>query len=147
MKTIVLIACCFLLLQANGFAQKKPATKKDMLLAGKTFTVELVEKDAKKKDKSQADEISFKGDKINSKFMIAELKMPASPYTATVDSAIGDGTIAFTSECKNSDGDILTWEGTTIPDGTIEGIAKLSKKGKIKKEYSFTGTLKQKTKK
>lgn len=147
MKTTIFITCCFLLLQANGFAQKKPATKKDMLLAGKTFTVELVEKDAKKKDKPQADEISFKGDKINSKFMIAELKIPASAYTATIDSTAGNGAIVFSSEGKNPDGDVLTWEGTTIPDGTIEGIVKLSKKGKVKKEYSFTGTLKQKTKK
>jgi hypothetical protein len=41
----------------------------------------------------------------------------------------------------------LVWTGTVKAEGDVEGTAVLSKKEKIKKEFSFTGSVKQKGKK
>ncbi len=147
MKINLIIACCFLLMQTNGIAQKTATPKeKDNLLAGKTFTVELTDKNAKKKDKPTADEISFKGGKLNSKFMSAENKFPASVYTAQSDSSSSGNDISFSAEGKNPDGEEIKWQGT-VSGEAIEGTAVISKKGKTKKEYSFSGNLKTKSKK
>ena len=147
MKTILLSACCFLWMH-YGIAQKPaPVKEKDKLLAGKTFAVELVEKDAKKKAKPYSDEISFKGGKMHSNYMKAETKFLPASYEISVDALRENGAIAFVSESQTADGEALTWEGITMPDGSAEGTVKLSKKGKIKKEYTFSGTLKTKIKK
>ena len=144
MKKKLLISCLFLIME-YGFAQQPaPSKEKDKLLAGKTFKVELAEKNAKKKDKPYQDEISFKGDKMHSNYMKTEAKFLPAAYAISVDSTIENGAIAFISESKIPDGEALTWEGIIMPKGSIEGTAKLSKKGKVKKEYSFTGALKNK---
>lgn len=122
----------------NLFAQKK---EKDKILVNKTYTVDFTETGAKK-PKPVPDEIMFKGDKINSKYMLKEHQFPASSYTVSVDSASDTKVITFQSEGKNPNEDIK-WEGT-VTDEAIEGNAVISKKGKMKKEYSFTGNLKVK---
>src|ERR1051326_1961689 len=63
MKTKILIFC--LLVSSSLFAQKK---EKDKVLVNKTYTVEFTETGAKK-PKPVSDEISFKSNKLNSKFM------------------------------------------------------------------------------
>lgn len=147
MKTNTLIACCFLIMH-SGFSQKPAHEKeKNKLLSGKTFTVEYIEKDAKKKDKPLSDELSFKGGKMTSKLMYAEKKFPAAPYEVSIDSLREDGAVAFVCESINPGGEALTWEAITMPSGTLEGTVKKSKKGKIIKEYTFSGTLKTKSKK
>jgi len=130
----VLVAC-----STNAVAQKK---EKDKVLANKIYTVEFTDKGAKK-PKPVSDEISFKTEKLNSKFMTTENKIPAGPYTVSVDSTASPVGITFQSESKNGDGEELKWEGT-VTDEAIEGTAVISKKGKVKKEYSFSGTLKAK---
>lgn len=127
----------------NLFAQKK---EKDKVLANKIYTIELTETGGKKAGKPVSDEISFKGDKLNSKFMASENKFPASAYTVSVDSASNPKTITFQSDSKNPDGEELKLNGT-ITDDAIEGTAVVSKKGKTKKEYSFSGDLKAKQQK
>ena len=89
------------------------------------------------------DEISFKSEKLNSKFMTAQNHFPAAAYTVTVDSSATPATISFVSEGKSSDGEDIKWEGTVTGDD-IEGTATISKKGKTKKEYSYTGSVKAK---
>lgn len=146
MKTTIslfsVLTLVFFLSIGNTFAQK-PKKVKDKLLAGKTFTVEITETTGKKVGKTATDEISFKSEKLNSKFMTAENHFPASLYTATVDSTGEVKEITFESVETNQDGEELKWEGT-VTDLDIEGTAVISKKGKTKKEYSFTGTLKEK---
>ena len=122
------------------FAQKKA---KDKVLAYNTYTVEMTETTAKKAGKTESDEISFKSEKLNSKFMISQNHFPAATYTVSVDSSSGSKEISFQSDGKNPDGEEIKWAGT-VTSKDIEGTVVISKKGKTKKEYSFTGSLKEK---
>lgn len=142
MKTIILsFAIVFYVTGDNAFAQKKV---KDKVLAGKVFVVELTETTNKKVGKMVAEEISFKSEKLNSKTMASQNHFPAALYVVTdVDSASAPPTISFSSEGKNPDGEDVKWEGTVTGD-EIEGTAIISRKGKVKKEYAYTGALKAK---
>jgi hypothetical protein len=112
-------------------------------LANKTYSVEITANNVKKA-KTEADEISFKMEKLTSKFISLNHKIPAAPYTVEVDSTASPIAITFTSESTNPDGDIVKWEGT-ITGEDIEGTAFITnKKGKTTHDYSFTGALKGK---
>ena len=126
-----------------ALAQKKV---KDKVLAGKIYTVEMAETTGKKVGKKDNDEISFKSEKLNSKFITTSVHFPAAPYIVTVDSTSTPPDITFTSEGKNTEGEDIKWEGVITGDD-IEGTAVVSKKGKVKREFSYTGTLKVKGKK
>ena len=67
-------------------------------------------------------------------------------YTVTVDSSSEERAVTFDATLKNDAEEELVWNGT-LKEGDVEGTVVLSKKGKVKKEYSFTGSLKQKGKK
>ncbi|MBI4930827.1 MAG: hypothetical protein HY841_08705 [Bacteroidetes bacterium] len=144
MKTTILslsaLTVAFFTFNSNAFAQKKA---KDKVLANKTYTVDMTETTAKKAGKTETDEISFKSEKLNSKFMTSQNHFPAATYTVSVDSSSESMDISFQSDGKSPDGEEIKWEGT-VTDKDIEGTAIISKKGKTKKEYSFTGTLKEK---
>jgi len=128
----------FLLTATYSFAQKKV---KDKVLANKVYTVEVTEQKSKKPTTTN-DEISFKTNKINAKFATLN-KFPAAEYTVEVDSSSGTKDISFTAESTSPDKATLKWTGT-ITDSDIEGTAVWEHKGKIKQEYFFTGTLKEK---
>lgn len=122
----------------SSYAQIK---SKDKLLEGKTYQVTFTEQ-GKKKAEPAADEILFRTDKINSNYMLKENNFTASTYTATADSTSGSLVITFNSDSQNADNDKLKWSGT-VKGENIEGNAVMSdKKGKVKKEYTFTGKLK-----
>ena len=135
-----IVSFCFLLFSSASFSQKV----KDKFLEGKTFTTELVVKGAKK-PKPEPDELSFKTGKFNSKMMKTESQYKPADYTVTVDSSSSEKTFTFECDSKNPDDEIMHWTGT-ISGESIEGTATLSKKEKVKKEYTFTGTLKSKKK-
>jgi hypothetical protein len=140
MKTTLIVTLAFTFLGTGAMAQKK---EKDKVLVNKTYTVEITENNVKKA-KTEADEISFKGEKLSSKFMTAQNKIPAAAYTVSVDSTSDPKTITFSSEGKNPDGDIVKWDGTVTGED-IEGTAVITnKKGKTIHDYSFTGALKAK---
>ena len=145
MKTSILtlstLMLAFLTFGTDASAQKKV---KDKVLANKVFVVELSETTNKKVGKTVTEEISFKSEKLNSKTMTSQNHFPAALYEVTdVDTSSTPATISFTSEGKNQDGEDVKWEGTvTGPD--IEGTAIISRKGKTKKEYAYTGSLKSK---
>ena len=122
----------------NAFGQKK---KKDKELDGKVFLVELTEEGGKKK--SISDELSFKSDKFKSKTMGEKNKFDAALYIAVVDSSSGEKILNFETETKNDSDELITWKGT-VNNEEIEGKAVWTKKGKVKKEYSFSGSLKLK---
>ncbi len=140
MKIKIILIGMLAAVSINLFAQKK---EKDKVLVNKIYTIELTETGGKKAGKPVSDEISFKDDKLKSKFMASENKFPASAYTVSVDSASNPKTITFQSDSKNPDGEELKCNGT-ITDEAIAGTAVISKKGKTKKEYSFSGNLKGK---
>ncbi len=139
------IVLYFLTISNIAYAQKKPAP--DKLLAGKIFTIELAAQ-GKKAGDPEADEISFKSDKFTSKLMKTDEKFAPSAYTAVLDTAdAANKVITFESESKNAGEELLKWTGT-ITGEDIEGTAVwTNKKGKTKKEYTFTGSLKGKKKK
>ena len=137
MKTKILIFC--LLVSSSLFAQKK---EKDKVLVNKTYTVEFTETGAKK-PKPVSDEISFKSNKLNSKFMMTEHHFQASDYTVSVDSTAEPKTITFSSNASNPDKETLKWDGT-ITDDAIEGTATITTKKGKEIQYSFSGNLKEK---
>ena len=127
------------------YGQGKEKKEKDKFLANKVFTVELTETGLKKPAKPVQDEITFKSDKLNSKFMSTENEFKAAPYTLTVDSSSSEKIITFEATGKNPSDEEIKWNGTVTGEA-LEGAVQISKKGKVKKEYSFTGTLKIKKK-
>ena len=147
----ILSIVCVIALSNSVYAQKKEAPEKkvpDKLLAGKVFTIELTAQGGKKAADPEKDELSFKSDKFTSNLMKTNEQFMATPYTAVLDTSNAESkVITFEAESKNSGDEILKWAGT-ITGEEIEGTAVwTSKKGKIKKEYKFTGTLKGKKKK
>ena len=150
-KTFVcfLSICVFFTVSNYANAQKKDAPEKkvkaapDKLLAGKIFTIEITATGGKKEADPESDEISFKGDKFTSNLMKKESQFKPAPYTASRDSSNAAGmVINFESEMTNPDNETLKWTGTITGDD-IEGTATLTnKKGKVKKEYTFTGSKK-----
>jgi len=143
-KNVLLMAVITYMTSSLLFAQKgKEKVEKDKELDKKVFLIDLTET-GKKKGKAEQDELSFSNNKFKSKVM-AEDKFAADIYTVTVDSSSGEKVVSFESTLKN-EGEELLWNGT-IKGEEIEGTAVLSKKGKTKKEYEFSGNLKQKKKK
>ncbi len=145
MKTTILslslLTITFFFVNTNSFAQKK---EKDKILVNRIYTVDFTETSSKKPGKPVSDEISFKSDKLNSKFMTTEHKFPAAAYTVSVDSSVSPKTITFQSESKSPDGETLKYDGT-ITDDAIEGTAEVtSKKGKTTHSYTFSGSQKVK---
>ncbi len=148
--SLISIVCVFAV-STPAFAQKKDAPEKkekaakpipDKLLVGKIFTIEITAT-GKKAGDPQNDEISFKADKFTSNLMKKESKFMPAAYIATNDPSNAAGAVInFESELKNADEESLKWTGTINGDD-IEGTAVLlNKKGKVKKEYSFTGSKK-----
>ena len=138
--SLSILAGAFLVINTNVFAQKK---EKDKVLANKVYTIYIAETGGRKNRKPESDDVSFKGDKFNSKFMTSEYKFPSAVYTVSVDSTSKNPMITFESVSKNQDGEEVKWIAS-IADGAIEGTAMVSKKGVTKKEYSYSGNLKEK---
>ena len=59
------------------------------------------------------------------------------------EEVLGEEVYHFQAINKNAKGMSLKWEGKVF-GGQIEGTAIVSKKGKIKEEYAFVGTMKEK---
>lgn len=134
------IVVFYLASSTNFYAQKEA---QDKVLDGKIFTIELVAQGGKKEAKPESDEVSFKAGKFTSKLMKTENEFSSTPYTVSESAEV----ITFEAESKNKGEDALTWSGT-ITGEAVEGTAVwTTKKGKTKKEYNFTGTLKTKKKK
>lgn len=147
MKTAVLslatLTFSLFVFNANVSAQSKTKAPKDKILAGKVFTVEMTETTNKKVGKTETDEISFKSEKLNSKFMTGKNHFPATAYTVSVDSSTTPPIFTFKCEGQDADGQDIEWEGTVSGDD-IEGTAIIVKKGKTKMEYAYRGTAKTK---
>ena len=136
------ITLCFFSLSNSAFGQKKPPP--DKLLVGKIFIIDLAAQ-GKKAGDPVPDELTFKSGKFTSKVMKTDEKFAPAVYTAELDTSdAANKVITFECESKNPDTEHLKWTGT-ITGEDIEGTAVwTNKKGKIKKEYTFSGALKGK---
>ena len=143
-KTVCIAFTAIALIVSAFSNQALAQKKKEKLLDGKTYIITLTEEVSKKPTKPLPDEITFKSDKLKSKTMDDKYKFNAGSFTATVDSSNAEEPIiTFDAELKGETDDILTWHGT-ISGEEIEGSAIWNKKGKTKKSYSFSGSIKKK---
>jgi hypothetical protein len=133
-----------LFVSTASWAQK---VAKDRILDRKTFKVTLQVVDAKKKQESVIEEeFSFRSNKLST------LKLKSSDMGGFM---AGDYQIYETVEMmderlyrfeainKNAKDMSLKFVGSVFGD-KIEGTATVSKNGKVKEQYTFTGTLKKK---
>lgn len=151
---IALTALALFALSSFSFAQKVKVVK-DKLLDNKVYEIEINE-DGAKKPKPIKDEMSFRSQKIKSKYMDEKFMLNSGIYVVTVDTAYVEGetegsqvlekTINFTAESVNGDKEKLAWTGSVTGED-IEGTIILSKKDKVKKQWTFSGTQKSKKKK
>jgi hypothetical protein len=137
-----------LLITGTGaaFAQKKE--KKDKPLENKVFTISIQEEKTAKPAKPLADELSFKGDKIKSKAMDEKWKFKTGNFKAVADSTNPEEpVVTFDAEMPgDTKDDKMVWKGTVTGEAgeDIEGTVTWLKRDKVKKEFSFSGSLRKK---
>jgi len=129
---------------ADALAQK---IAKDRILDRKTFKVELLLVDTKKKQEGVIEEeLSFRSGKLST---LALKTTDMGGFVAgdyqiyeTVD-MMDEKLYRFEAINKNSKDMSLKFVGTVFGE-KIEGTATVSKNGKVKEKYTFSGTLKKK---
>lgn len=126
----------------NLAAQSRP---KDQLLHKKVFVITM-ERHSEKKNKQEdpfEDELSFRSNKGWSKAMqnASNGGFVRGDYAVKKEEVLGEKVYKFQIINKNSKGFSLKWDGEVFGD-QIKGTATISKKGKVKEEYTFEGTLK-----
>jgi hypothetical protein len=139
-KNIISLGLIFLFTFSFGFSQKRP---KDRVLDKTEFTINLELQDDKKgKSEPIEDELSFRSNKAWSKHMQSQANggFLRGDYAVKKEGVLGEEIHVFQIINKNSNGMSLKWEGKVFGD-RIEGTATVSKKGKVKEEYTFSGVL------
>jgi hypothetical protein len=130
----------------SAFAQKKE--KKEKPLDNKVFTISLQEEKTAKPAKPIAVELSFRGDKIKSKAMDEKWKFKSGTFKAVADSTNPEEpVITFDAEMPgDTKDDKMIWKGTVTGEAgeDIEGTVTWMKRDKVKKEFSFSGSLRKK---
>lgn len=135
-----------LILSASTYAQRRP---KDKILDRKVFVIHLEEVSTKKKKKAAEpveSELSFRSNRLVARYMQSPDGggFQAGDYVIyEKEDVFDEKRYKFEGINKNSKGMSLKWKGSVF-GGQIEGTAVISKKGKVKKEYTFSGVLKQK---
>jgi hypothetical protein len=123
------------------FAQAK---KKVTPLDGKVYIVEII-KEGKKKPETSEDPFKFTNGKFKST-QFYDWGLDAGTFDCAYEDSTADvKVVKFTAEMKDKgNGDIATFEGTVRND-SIQGTAAIkSKKGKLRDNYLFSGSVKQK---
>lgn len=130
-------------------AQRRP---KDRILDRKVFTISMELQSVKKKRKKPVEpiesELSFRSNKIGDTYMRHSDNggFQKGEYVIYEKEEVLDETrYRFEGINKNSKNMSLKWKGSVF-GGQIEGTATVSKKGKVKAEYTFSGALKEKRK-
>ena len=129
-------------------AQRRP---KDRILDRKVFVITM-ELQGKKKKKKETEpiksELSFRSNKIGDTYMRHPDNWGFQKGEYGIyekEKVLDEMRYKFEGINKNSRNMSLKWKGAIFGD-KIEGTATVSKKGKVKAEYTFSGTLKQKRK-
>lgn len=139
MKKIAQVGITLALMVNVAFAQSKKVPPGP--LDKKTYTCDVTE-DGKKKPETVKDDLKFSAGKFQCKSLLEEGFKPTA-YEATTDSSEKPYVTTFTVEAVGEKELMYKWDGT-ITEDNIEGTATLTKKGKQKAAYTFTGTLKGK---
>jgi hypothetical protein len=129
-----------LIFSLGASAQKK---KKDRILDGVKFTINVTE-ETTKKVKPQEDELYFNDLKLKSDLFDEKYNFDKGEFTYTIDSSdVENKIINFTCEMENDMKDKLMWGGK-VEEESIEGKIIWMKKDKVKKSYNFSGSPKRK---
>lgn len=133
------------LLWSSAYAQRRP---KDRILDRKVFlvTMELQVEKERQKEEPFEEQLSFRSNKMTSRQMRMSDKggFQMGEYVISeTQELMGEEVYHFQAINKNSKAMSLKWEGKVFGN-QIEGTAIVSKKGKIKETYAFSGSLKQK---
>lgn len=131
-----------ILLFGRNFAFSQSRSK-DRALDKKEFSIVLeLQEDKKKKQEPIEDELSFRSNKAWSRHMQSQSNggFLRGAYAVKPEEMMGEKIYHFQIINKNAKGMSLKWEGKVFGD-QIEGTATISKKGKIKEEYTFKGSL------
>jgi hypothetical protein len=139
MKKVVVALLGFLLLVSFASAQTKKKVTKGKL-DKKAYVCTFLQGGGK--DAFQ-DELKFTAGTFLCGIM-TEDGFKAAAYDCIVDSSGDTPTITFTCEIKNAKEDVYSWSGTITGDDITGNASLANKKGKIKKTYTFNGTLKGK---
>lgn len=133
-----------LVLATSVCGQKRP---KDKLLDRTKFVVIMDHNsDKKKKIESFEEELSFRNNRMSTRqmgtpghgsFLMGEYAI------SKVEKIMDDAVYHFQAINKSPKGLSLKWEGKVMGN-RIEGKATVSKKGKIREEYNFSGEKKEK---
>ncbi len=139
-RSFVLLGLVLVFNFDTSYSQKRP---KDKILDKKEFSIKLeLQDDKKKKQEPIEDELSFRSNKAWSQHMQSQANggFLRGDYAVKKEEVLGEKVYVFQIINKNAKGMSLKWEGKVFGD-QIEGSATISKKGKIKEEYTFAGTL------
>lgn len=139
MTAVLVCAICMMTLSAT--AQRKA---KDRYLDRKVFVVMMEEQsDKRKQPEPFEDEITFRSNKMGSRQMQRDEGFQSGEYIVhDRDTVLEETQFKFEGINKNSKDMSLKWEGS-VYGAQIEGTAIISKNGKIKQEFEFTGELKE----
>lgn len=129
------------------FAQK---VKKEKVLEGMAYEVNVQEENAKKTPKPFPDVLKFKGGKLSSDVMDEKYSFKKAEFTYVIDSTDTENIKThFNCDMVNEMNETLKWDGD-IEEDNVEGkILWMKKDNKtktdvIKKSYSFSGSIKKK---
>lgn len=117
---------------------------KDRILDKKQFTISLHLKDDKRETEPINDQLNFRSNKAWSNHLqsLSNGGFLRGDYAIlSKEELLGEYVYHFQIINKNAKGMSLKWDGRYFGD-QVEGTAIISKKGKVKEEYTFSGSLK-----
>ena len=146
-KNLFILLLIFLAATVSVSGQRRP---KDRILDRKVFTITMELQSTKKKKKKAPEpiesELSFRSNKIGDTYMRHPDNWGFQKGEYAIyekEEVLDEVRYKFEGINKNSKGMSLKWKGSVF-GGQIEGSATVSKKGKVKAEYTFIGALKEK---
>ena len=138
------MAAIMSILVVSAQAQKRP---KDKLLDRAKFVVTMSDQSDKKKTQEPfEEELSFRNNRMSTKQMRTPDRggFQMGDYAISkVEKIMDDAVYHFQAINRNQKGMSMKWEGKVMA-GIIEGKATVSKKGKVKEEYTFSGEMEEK---
>ena len=141
---VLSVAAIMSILVVSAQGQKRP---KDKLLDRAKFVVTMSDQSDKKKTQEPfEEELSFRNNRMSTKQMrtLDRGSFQMGDYAISkVEKVMDDAVYHFQAINRNPKGMSLKWEGKVL-GSRIEGKATVSKKGKVKEVYSFSGEKKEK---